>query len=172
LIICTGSGFVSYAIALEKRLSGWKRELLRPHDRTARLFARTEARERSLAYLQGLATVNGRTADTDRVDGSFLKKREHSVGGKSQYTGTARRINNSQGDLFLCNASGKGAPLSIFYTAPNGDENIYSTLSDATIESALRLYLPSIRDCIARKLMPSNPGISTSRQMTSRTSRL
>jgi SRSO17 transposase len=39
---------------MEKRLTGWKRELLRAHDRIAGLFARSEARERSLAYLQGL----------------------------------------------------------------------------------------------------------------------
>ena len=39
---------------MEKRSSGWKRELLRCHDRIAGLFARSEARERSLAYLQGL----------------------------------------------------------------------------------------------------------------------
>src|ERR1035438_9998005 len=39
---------------MEKRLSGWKRELLRSHDRIAGLFARSEARERSLSYLQGL----------------------------------------------------------------------------------------------------------------------
>jgi SRSO17 transposase len=39
---------------MEKRFSGWKRELLRSHDRIAGLFARSEARERSLAYLQGL----------------------------------------------------------------------------------------------------------------------
>ena len=39
---------------MEKRLSGWKRELQRSHDRIAGLFARSEARERSLAYLQGL----------------------------------------------------------------------------------------------------------------------
>jgi hypothetical protein len=32
----------------------WKRELPRCHDRIAGLFVRTEARERSLAYLQGL----------------------------------------------------------------------------------------------------------------------
>jgi SRSO17 transposase len=41
-------------LALEKRFSGWTRELLRCHDRIAGLFARSEARERSLAYLQGL----------------------------------------------------------------------------------------------------------------------
>ena len=35
-------------------MSGWKRELLRAHGRIAELFARSEARERSLAYLQGL----------------------------------------------------------------------------------------------------------------------
>lgn len=39
---------------MEKRLTGWKRELLRCHDRISGLFARSEARERSLAYLQGL----------------------------------------------------------------------------------------------------------------------
>ena len=39
---------------MEKRLSGWKRELLRAHDRIAGLFARSEACERGLAYLQGL----------------------------------------------------------------------------------------------------------------------
>ena len=39
---------------MEKRLSGWKRELLRAHDRIAGLFARSEARERGLLYLQGL----------------------------------------------------------------------------------------------------------------------
>jgi SRSO17 transposase len=39
---------------MEKRSTGWKRELLRAHERIAGLFARSEARERSLAYLQGL----------------------------------------------------------------------------------------------------------------------
>src|SRR5271167_551449 len=39
---------------MEKRSSGWKRELLGAHERIAGLFARSEARERSLAYLQGL----------------------------------------------------------------------------------------------------------------------
>jgi SRSO17 transposase len=39
---------------MEKRLSGWKRELLRAHDLIAGLFARSETRVRSLAYLQGL----------------------------------------------------------------------------------------------------------------------
>ena len=39
---------------MEKRLSGWKRELLRAHGLIADLFARSEPRERSLAYLQGL----------------------------------------------------------------------------------------------------------------------
>lgn len=39
---------------MEKRVSGWKRELLRAHDRIAGLFARSEPRERSLAYIQGL----------------------------------------------------------------------------------------------------------------------
>lgn len=39
---------------MEKRLSGWRRELLRAHGRIAGLFARSEVRERSHAYLQGL----------------------------------------------------------------------------------------------------------------------
>jgi SRSO17 transposase len=39
---------------MEKRLSGWRRELLRSHDRIAGLFARSGARDCSLAYLQGL----------------------------------------------------------------------------------------------------------------------
>src|SRR5208337_4575132 len=38
---------------MEKRLSGWKRELLRAHGLIAELFARSEPRARSLAYLQG-----------------------------------------------------------------------------------------------------------------------
>ena len=39
---------------MEKRLSGWKSELLRAHGLIADLFARSEPRARSLAYLQGL----------------------------------------------------------------------------------------------------------------------
>ncbi len=39
---------------MAKRIRGWKRELLRSHDRIAGLFTRSEARERSLAYLEGL----------------------------------------------------------------------------------------------------------------------
>ena len=39
---------------MEKRLAGWKRELFRAHDLIAGLFARSEPRARSLAYLQGL----------------------------------------------------------------------------------------------------------------------
>ncbi len=39
---------------MEKRSGGWKREVLRAHKRIAGLFARSEARERSCAYLQGL----------------------------------------------------------------------------------------------------------------------
>jgi SRSO17 transposase len=39
---------------MEKRLSGWKRELLRAHDLIADLFVRSETRARSLSYLQGL----------------------------------------------------------------------------------------------------------------------
>jgi SRSO17 transposase len=41
----------------------------------------------------------------------FLKKGEHSVGIKRQYTGTAGRIENSQVGVFLCYASDKGAAL-------------------------------------------------------------
>ena len=143
---------------MEKRLSGWKRELLRSHDRIAGLFARSEARERSLAYLQGLlshcerkngwqlAEWMGEAApyrvqhllDRARWDADaardqlreyvleelsspnavliadetgFLKKGEHSVGVKRQYTGTAGRIENSQVGVFLCYASDKGAAL-------------------------------------------------------------
>ena len=39
---------------MEKRISGWKRELLRAHGLIAALFARSEPRAQSLAYLQGL----------------------------------------------------------------------------------------------------------------------
>jgi SRSO17 transposase len=39
---------------MDKALSGWKREILEAHGRIAGLFARTETRERSLMYLQGL----------------------------------------------------------------------------------------------------------------------
>jgi SRSO17 transposase len=39
---------------MEKRLSGWKRELLRVHGLIADLFVRSEPRALSLAYLQGL----------------------------------------------------------------------------------------------------------------------
>jgi SRSO17 transposase len=39
---------------MEKRLSGWKRELSAAHGRIAGLFARSEVRERSHSYLQGL----------------------------------------------------------------------------------------------------------------------
>src|SRR5664279_5356589 len=39
---------------MEKRLAGWKRELLRAHGLIAELFARSEPRARSLGYLQGL----------------------------------------------------------------------------------------------------------------------
>ncbi len=39
---------------MEKRLSGWKRELLRAHGRIAGLFARSEPRQRSSEYLRGL----------------------------------------------------------------------------------------------------------------------
>ena len=39
---------------MEKRLSGWKRELVRAHGLIAGLFARSELRARSLGYVQGL----------------------------------------------------------------------------------------------------------------------
>ena len=39
---------------MEKRRSGWKRELLRAHGLIAGLFARSELRARSLGYVQGL----------------------------------------------------------------------------------------------------------------------
>src|SRR5271165_6477749 len=39
---------------MEKRLSGWKRELVRAHGLIADLFVRSEPRALSLAYLQGL----------------------------------------------------------------------------------------------------------------------
>src|ERR1039458_9591814 len=44
----------SSATEMENRLSGWKRELLRAHSLIAGLFARSEVRGRSLAYMQGL----------------------------------------------------------------------------------------------------------------------
>jgi hypothetical protein len=39
---------------MEKTISGWKDELGRAHQRMADLFARSEVRDRSLAYLEGL----------------------------------------------------------------------------------------------------------------------
>jgi SRSO17 transposase len=39
---------------MEERIRGWKEELVRAHERIADLFARSEVRERSLAYLEGL----------------------------------------------------------------------------------------------------------------------
>ena len=39
---------------MEKRIRGWKGELVRAHQRVGDLFARSEVRERSLAYLKGL----------------------------------------------------------------------------------------------------------------------
>ena len=143
---------------MEKRLSGWRREVLRSHDRIAGVFSRSEARDCSLAYLQGLlshcerkngwqlAEWMGESApyrvqhlldrarwDVDAArdqlrdyvleelsspdavliadETGFLKKGEHSVGVKRQYTGTAGRIENSQVGVFLCYASDKGAAL-------------------------------------------------------------
>jgi SRSO17 transposase len=143
---------------METRLSGWKQELLRAHGLIAGLFARSEARERSLAYLQGLMShcerKNGwqlsewmgeafpyrvqHLLDRARWDADaardqlrdyvleefssadavliadetgFLKKGEHSVGVKRQYTGTAGRVENSQVGVFLCYASDQGAAL-------------------------------------------------------------
>jgi SRSO17 transposase len=42
---------------MAKRVLGWKRELLGAHDRIAGLFARSEPRARSLAYVQGLLSA-------------------------------------------------------------------------------------------------------------------
>jgi len=42
---------------MAKQVLGWKRELLGAHDRIAGLFARSEPRARSLAYVQGLLSV-------------------------------------------------------------------------------------------------------------------
>ena len=53
---------------MEKRLSGWKRELLRAHGLIAELFARSEPRARSLAYLQGLLS------DCERKNGWQLSE--------------------------------------------------------------------------------------------------
>jgi SRSO17 transposase len=39
---------------MEKVIAGWKNELERAHERIADLFARSEVRERSLSYLEGL----------------------------------------------------------------------------------------------------------------------
>jgi len=39
---------------MEKRIRGWKGELVRLHQRVGDLFARSEVRERSLSYLEGL----------------------------------------------------------------------------------------------------------------------
>ncbi len=39
---------------MEKTIRGWKGELMRAHQRMGDLFARSEVRERSLAYLEGL----------------------------------------------------------------------------------------------------------------------
>ena len=43
---------------MEKAIRGWKDELMRAHRRMGDLFARTEARERSLAYLIWSDPVN------------------------------------------------------------------------------------------------------------------
>jgi len=39
---------------MEETIRGWKDEIVRAHERIADLFARSEVRERSLAYLEGL----------------------------------------------------------------------------------------------------------------------
>ena len=39
---------------MEASIKGWQDELVRTHERIADLFARSEVRERSLAYLEGL----------------------------------------------------------------------------------------------------------------------
>jgi hypothetical protein len=43
-----------------------------------------------------------------------------------------------------------GTALSIFFTGPNGEANINSTLSAATIESAVQIYRSSICNCSIR----------------------
>jgi SRSO17 transposase len=52
------SGFAleldSSATTMAKVLAGWKSEILRAHGQIAGLFARSETRERSLSYIQGL----------------------------------------------------------------------------------------------------------------------
>ncbi len=142
----------------EKRLSGWKRELLRSHGRVAGLFARPEPRALSRAYLQGLLSqcerkngwqlaewtgeaapyrmqhlldrtrwnadaaldqlrdyaleaLNSAEAVLIADETGFLKKGEHLVGVKRQYTGTAGRIENSQVGVLLGYASNNGAAL-------------------------------------------------------------
>lgn len=54
MLIWIRSGTRLSGVEMERRLTGWKRELFVAHERIAGLFARSEARERSLAYLQGL----------------------------------------------------------------------------------------------------------------------
>jgi ABC-type histidine transport system ATPase subunit len=45
---------VFFANAMEAAIKGWQDELVRAHDRIADLLARSEVRERSLAYLECL----------------------------------------------------------------------------------------------------------------------
>jgi len=56
--------FGSPAFAMEKRLSGWKRELLRPHDRIAGLFARSEARAEPCLPLKFEQLAHARVKET------------------------------------------------------------------------------------------------------------
>ena len=55
---------------MEKRLSGWKRELLRAHGLIADLFVRSEPRALSLAYLQGLLSGCERKNRLGRIPAS------------------------------------------------------------------------------------------------------
>lgn len=61
---------------MEKTIRGWKAELVRVHQRVGDLFPRTEVRERSLAYLEGLLS------DCERKNGWQVAER---VGDRSPY---------------------------------------------------------------------------------------
>src|ERR1035437_5888983 len=61
----------SSATEMENRLSGWKRELLRAHSLIAGLFARSEVRGRSLAYMQGLLSGCERKKGWDAGGGGW-----------------------------------------------------------------------------------------------------
>src|ERR1035438_3369070 len=88
---------------MEKRLSGWKRELLR-----ARWEADT-ARDELRHYVVEELSSPDAVLIVDET--GFLKKGLHSAGGKRQYSGTAGRIENSQVGVFLCYGSDQGSAL-------------------------------------------------------------